>query len=633
MTTYGSDTFIRPNTNNGTWGTATDGETWQHLLGSATTCSVTGNEGVITSTPGTWDSFRLGTTSVSGTLEVTTHIIADDPSSNFGTLLYMSSNGQVSYMVIYDGVDSNGFTLQYNNSGPTLLAKASYTATAGKGYYVKGRISSGVLYGKIWADTASEPGSWMLTANTTTITSGGYGVLGAASNNLKFDHFTATDGTTTSLTSISVTEQGPTLGEMVNMLTALTVTENVVSESEVISTFTTLTLSEQLPTSSEAISALTVLPINAVTTNEQAPTASEQVRVIQYAINALSVVEQAPTSSEQISIVAYTFTQENIIEQTPTALETAIAVAITVSDPSVQMTTTDLAMQYARIKASSVYSRINFIATTYYGNVADKSQQGELDVALKNETVSQMHVLRTINDTTTFLRSYAYMSALLQDSPVAYYRLGDRATGTARDLSGNGYDANVIGGVTVGQAGAIAGDPNASMLFDGSTGYIALPAGMNTTGWSQYTIEVWVWLSSTTFSGLAGLVGNDNPGQSNDGIYLGINNNAFSLANGYGAASSGLLTSSYSWGQHTWYHLAAIYDTANLSLYINGVLTAQSASTGAIAAAAYPLNLARNPALAANYFPGCLDEVALYPYALSASRLLYHYQVAQGLLT
>src|SRR5438105_10324062 len=55
----------------------------------------------------------------------------------------------------------------------------------------------------------------------------------------------------------------------------------------------------------------------------------------------------------------------------------------------------------------------------------------------------------------------SYSTVVLADMPLGYWRLGDSAPILpAADASGNGYAGTYNGGVTVGQSGAINGDPD-----------------------------------------------------------------------------------------------------------------------------------------------------------------------------
>src|SRR5262249_32660244 len=81
-----------------------------------------------------------------------------------------------------------------------------------------------------------------------------------------------------------------------------------------------------------------------------------------------------------------------------------------------------------------------------------------------------------------------YSAAVLGDNPAAYWRLGESAGPTPLHPSRNGRNATYNGIVLYGVAGAIVGDPNTAVQFDGSTGY-ALAPGVPMT--ADITAEVW----------------------------------------------------------------------------------------------------------------------------------------------
>lgn len=195
MTIYGQDTFIRANTTSPSWGTGTDGQAWNHAAGSATSYNVQSNEGVIANTPGLWDQFTYGANfSITGTQEISVRVICDSTSEGFGVMLRPNSTSSTGYFAMYDGtLVTPGLVIYRNSGGLTSLASSAFPVTATSAYWVKAKISSGTIQAKIWLDGTGEP-AYSLSASDSTYTSGGIGVIGNASANLKFDHFLATDG-------------------------------------------------------------------------------------------------------------------------------------------------------------------------------------------------------------------------------------------------------------------------------------------------------------------------------------------------------------------------------------------------------------------------------------------------------
>jgi len=78
---------------------------------------------------------------------------------------------------------------------------------------------------------------------------------------------------------------------------------------------------------------------------------------------------------------------------------------------------------------------------------------------------------------------------------------------------------------------------------------------------------------------------------------------------------------------NTWHHLVGTYDGTTVSLYDNGVLAASAPSTGYAGQTGNQLQIAQSEAGDNLYFPGQLEEAAVYGTALSATQVQRHYSV------
>lgn len=220
-----------------------------------------------------------------------------------------------------------------------------------------------------------------------------------------------------------------------------------------------------------------------------------------------------------------------------------------------------------------------------------------------------------------------YAQTILGDAPIGYFRLGEPAgfsITTAYDWSGNTFNGTSTGGFTLGVPGAIYNDTNTAVLFDGSTAWITLPSNLNGNTRGSLTVELWFHLSTASLGSFTDLIQGDGSPKGYVMYWSGTSSLNFNVGNGTtGAIASYAVAASSVVGQ--WVHIVGTYDGSNVRLYVNGVLRSTAAQTGSISATASPV-IAGSTGHSALY-PGTLDEVAIYGYALSQTQITTHYNV------
>src|SRR5712671_4787956 len=90
-----------------------------------------------------------------------------------------------------------------------------------------------------------------------------------------------------------------------------------------------------------------------------------------------------------------------------------------------------------------------------------------------------------------------YSSAVLADAPAGYWRLGESSGTTAADSAGHNA-GTYVGGVTLGQAGALSGDSDTSVVLDGSIATVQIPDAAALDPTTQITLEAWIKPSALT---------------------------------------------------------------------------------------------------------------------------------------
>lgn len=227
-----------------------------------------------------------------------------------------------------------------------------------------------------------------------------------------------------------------------------------------------------------------------------------------------------------------------------------------------------------------------------------------------------------------------YAQTILADSPLAYYRLGEPSGTTAYDWSGNTFNGTINGTVTPGQPGAIANDPSTSMLFDGSTGYITLAAGLTTNGLGAFSVETWVKLSNNSFANYPAIVSNNIPSSTNLGFAFFVapttdGSSAF-ISLGFGATFKTLAFGTGALTAGNWYHLVGTYDGSTMRGYINGTLMNSMSASGTLGTTSNATEIARYATDSGN-IPANIDECAIYNYTLSSVQITNHYKTGKGI--
>ena len=219
----------------------------------------------------------------------------------------------------------------------------------------------------------------------------------------------------------------------------------------------------------------------------------------------------------------------------------------------------------------------------------------------------------------------AYSVAVLQDSPVAYWRLGEAAGPTAFDASGHNATGTYFNGVLLGQPGGLAEDTDTAARFDGQNDHVRFANPLA----NDFTIEAWVKTTANSLTGTEayqgnGLVWSDVSGVANDWVLSVLNNRAAFHAGNPGGSIIG--TTPVNDGN---FHHVAVTRVrgGEMRLYVDGLLEATGV-TGDVALNANPFVVVGGNTLDGRYFNGTIDEVAVYDRALSVDSVAAHFRAA-----
>jgi polysaccharide biosynthesis protein PslG len=210
-----------------------------------------------------------------------------------------------------------------------------------------------------------------------------------------------------------------------------------------------------------------------------------------------------------------------------------------------------------------------------------------------------------------------YNGAVLSDAPNAYLRLSETSGTSAADASGHGNGGTYTGTYSLNQAGPVSSscDADRAAALTGTAGsYVLVPDSSSLDVGDTFTLEAWVRLNATTD---ADLINKDA-----NGYVLRIVGSRLALRKSQVADIVQSTTTLSADGKY--HQLVATKSGSSVHLYIDGVDVTGTVTNQTIANTTSALHIGSSYS-GANVLNGNIAEVAIYPTALSAARLLAHY--------
>lgn len=226
----------------------------------------------------------------------------------------------------------------------------------------------------------------------------------------------------------------------------------------------------------------------------------------------------------------------------------------------------------------------------------------------------------------------AYRNAVTADSPGRWYRLGEASGTTADDATTTATTRNGTYRNTpaLGVGGAFACDTDTAVRLNGSNHHVT--TGDLQTNPTTFSIEA--WFKTTTGGGKIVGFGNAATGTSSRydrHIYLSDSGQVV-FGTYTGAVNTVISPATYL--DDNWHHVVATIGSSGMRLYVDGTLRASNANTGSENFNGYwrigfdNLN-GWGPTTPSRYhFTGTIDDVAIYPTQLTATRVQAHYTAA-----
>lgn len=225
-----------------------------------------------------------------------------------------------------------------------------------------------------------------------------------------------------------------------------------------------------------------------------------------------------------------------------------------------------------------------------------------------------------------------YQSEVLADSPLVYWRLGETSGTTATDASGNGMHGTYANSPTLGVTSLLVSDASNKAATFTSTAVVSVA---DTTNLTAFTVECWYKGTGTPNVHLADrALTTGGTGASLFTLTSPGTGDAWGVVNtltGSATVQTGTTVNDGS-AHHIVLTFVAGAGSNNVKIYLDGVLKQSGTAGGTMDTADMPFRAGNNWG---GFRPctGVLDEVAYYTTALSAARILAHFNAGASVPT
>lgn len=215
----------------------------------------------------------------------------------------------------------------------------------------------------------------------------------------------------------------------------------------------------------------------------------------------------------------------------------------------------------------------------------------------------------------------SYSAEVLSDNPVGYWRFEEISGSTVEDSAGNN-DGTVIGANLDHDSGFVG--LGSGVSFDGTNDQIEIAATPSLRGFNDYTLEFWVRddLANSDPAGVISQRGGSSSGESNFSVFLHSSELTWDVAGG----SNTRRVTSYTVPQGQWVYIVLTREGSTGTLYVDGSQhSSYSVASNAVPSSDYPTTFGWLQDNTSGWLSGAMDEVAIYNYALPASRVQAHW--------
>jgi RHS repeat-associated protein len=277
-----------------------------------------------------------------------------------------------------------------------------------------------------------------------------------------------------------------------------------------------------------------------------------------------------------------------------------------------------ITLAYAGTNLTTITDTVGRQLTLTYdcqNHLASLSDPSGRTITYRYDALGRLAAARDAKANTT---APQYRATVQADAPTAYWPLDDpTGAGLAAD---EGAGPCLPGTVTSGSQGAAAltGESTAAAFDTQGSGYIDAGDGPKLAPTSTMSVELWLKANTTQATLYPYILSKYNGGST--GWALGLDTgHPYLWIDNAEASYTGI-----DLRDNAVHHLVGTYDGSNIRLYLDGTLRATQAHTGWPTNVNFPVRIGAY-ASGAYKFTGVVDEVALYPSVLSATRINAHY--------